>query len=81
MAGPSGATLQSTKRGSRYWALRSQVQTAIAAASGRSDSAVHPAGEPHEAVGILEVGFWTIQRSLNSTYSPLSMPLNLGRPQ
>lgn len=56
MAGPSGATLQATKRGSRYWALRSQVQAAIAVASGRSTAEVRAQSEPHEAVGILEVG-------------------------
>ena len=54
MAGPSGATLQTTKRGSRYWALRSQVQSAISVASGRND-AHPPPNEAHEAVGILEV--------------------------
>ena len=56
MAGPSGATLQSLRRGLRYWALRSQVQAAIAAASGPSTAAEEPTQELAEPVGILEVG-------------------------
>ena len=56
MAGPSGATLQAMRRGLRYWALRSQVQAAIAAASGPSIAEQEPPQELAEPVGILEVG-------------------------
>ena len=54
MAGPSGAILQGTRRGARYWALRGHMQSAIAAAS---ESRLAPTArdvESLEAVGILE---------------------------
>ena len=54
MAGPSGAILQGTRRGSRYWALRDHMHTAIDAASGLRSSPSAKAVESPEAVGILE---------------------------
>lgn len=54
MAGPSGAILQSTRRGSRYWALRGHVQSAIAAAAGRSANPKPTGVEAPEALGIME---------------------------
>lgn len=54
MAGPSGAILQGTRRGSRYWALRRDMQAAIAAASGQLPAPIVKDVEAPEAVGILE---------------------------
>lgn len=64
MAGPSGATLQATRRGSRYWALKSQVQAAIRAASGRNQQAVEPIRDLPEAVGISDVSFPSLCASM-----------------
>ena len=65
MAGPAGVTLQATRRGSRYWELRSQVQAAVAAAGkladGLSDDdddkslSSTEAGSESHAFGVLEV--------------------------
>lgn len=44
LASPTSAVLQETKRGSRYWRLRSAVQQAVAAAY--SDPGGHPCDEP-----------------------------------
>ena len=66
MAGPSGAILQSTKRGSRYWALRSQIQSGIAAAAARPVKSKPPATvETPDALGILEVVFMLPNRTPN----------------
>ena len=54
MAGPCSSTLQATKRGARYWALRTQVQTAIAAAAGRKPADIQDT-RPPDAIGVLEV--------------------------
>ena len=70
MAGPSGAILQGTRRGSRYWALRGQMQQAIAAASGRPPAPTAKDVEAPEAVGILEA----------STSLPLLLMSGPGRP-
>ena len=55
MAGPAGATLQATKRGKRYWSLRSNVQQAITLILGRTEEHAEGKEQLTEAPGLLEV--------------------------
>lgn len=55
MAGPSGAILQSTRRGARYWALKGHIQNAVSAAYRKEVSPSEAAATDPDAFGILQV--------------------------
>ena len=57
LAAPTGAALHSTKRGSRYWRLRSAVAAAVHSASSPGQEAVYAShsAEPPALPSKLEV--------------------------
>lgn len=72
LAAPTGAALHSTKRGSRYWRLRSAVAVAVhsASSSGQETIPAPQSAEPPALPSKLEVGTYFIFNGL-SKYLPL----------